>query len=145
MGLFFCLGKTILATSLILYAYLILLDPQIKNHFDESFKALTTLNPHFNVLSVALPHLDYIRFGFAIAKLLSVFLIFTNGRCIPIILILDLVLFSAIFNNPLLVKDAKIKEEIMTRLLKTVAIIGGLLYLTSCGTCCKKGAKEKAE
>lgn len=145
MSLFFCLGKTILAISLILYAYLILLDPQIKSHFDESFKSLSTLHPHLNILSVAFPHLDYIRFGFAIAKLFSVFLIFTNGRCIPILLILDLVLFSVVFNNPFLVKDAKIKEEIMARLLKTVAIIGGLLYLASCGRCCKKGAKEKAE
>ena len=142
MSLFFCLGKIVLAASLILYVYLLLLDPQIKSHFDESFKNLTTLHPHLGILSAALPHLDYIRFGFAITKLLAVF---TNGKCVPIILILDLIAFSAVYNNPLLVKDAKLKEEIITRLLKTVAIIGGLLYLTSCGKCCKKGEKEKAE
>lgn len=143
MGFFFCLGKFILATSLILYGYLILLDPTIKEQFDKNFRNLQVFIP---VVSQVFQYLDYIRFGFAITNLLAVFMIFSNTRCIPTILTLELILFSAILNNPILVKDEKAKEETIGRLLKTVAIIGGLIYLNSCfGKCNKEKEGEKVK
>ena len=138
MGFLFHLGKFILCSALILYGYLIIFDPSIKRDFDTNFKALTTVHPSLEVLKQGLIYLDYIRVGFGAVNLLAVFMIFSSTRCIPTILTLGLLLFSCVVNNPFLVKgNEKLKEDTVARLLKTVAIIGGLLYLTSCRKCTK--------
>lgn len=138
MGFLFHFGKFILCSALILYGYLIIFDPSIKRDFDTNFKALTTFHPYLEVLKHGLIYLDYIRVGFGAVNLLAVFMIFSPTACIPTILTLGLLLFSSVVNNPFLVKgNEKLKEDTVARLLKTVAIVGGLLYLTSCGKCNK--------
>lgn len=138
MGFFFHLGKFIFCSALILYGYLMIYDPSIKKSFDNNFKSLATLHPSLIPLKEAFPHLDYIRVGFGAINLLAVFMIFSSTRCIPSILTLSLSLFCAVVNNPFLVKnDEKLKEDTVARLLKTIALIGGLLYLVSCGKCNK--------
>lgn len=146
MGFFFHLGKFIFCSALIFYGYLIIFDPSIKKSFDANFKSLASLHESLNVLTHAFQSLDYIRVGFGAVNLLAVFMIFSSTRCIPSILTLSLTLFCAIVNNPFLVKnDDKLKEDTIARLLKTIALVGGLLYLVSSGKCSKCETSKKVE
>ena len=153
MGFTFHFGKFIFCSAIILYGYLIIFDPTIKKEFDQNFKQLQTLHPALIVLKEAFQYLDYIRVGFGAVNLMAVFMIFSDTRCIPSILTLSFLIFSAVLNNPFLVKDEKLKEVTVGRLLKTIAIVGGLVYLISCKKCSscgaetekKQGKKKKAE
>ena len=142
------LGKFLFCSAIIFYGYLIIFTPSIKRDFDSGFRSLEKLHPSLKPLEQLEPHLDYIRVGFGAVNLLAVFMIFSGTRCIPSILTLAFLLFNGVVNNPALVSDGDQKQVVVGRLLKNVAVMGGLLYLIACGgkRCCKgKTAEEKTK
>ncbi len=143
MSFSFQLGKFIFCSAIILYGYLIVFDPTIKKEFDTNFKLIPTLHPSLSLAKEAFIYLDYIRIGFGSINLLAVFMIFSQTRCIPSILTLGFLLLSSVLNNPWLVRDEKLKEVTIARLLKTLAVVGGLLYLVSCENCRKCSVEKK--
>ena len=146
MGFCWHLGKFIFCSAIIFYGYLIIFTPSIKRDFDTGFRALEKLHPSLKPLEQLEVYLDYIRVGFGAVNLLAVFIIFSKTRCIPSILTLAFLLFNAVVNNPALVSNVEQKQVVIGRLLKNVALVGGLLYLIACGGCrCKGKAVEEKQ
>ena len=140
----FHFGKFIFCSAIIFYGYLIIFTPSIKRDFDTNFRTLEKFHPSLKPLEQLEVHLDYIRVGFGAVNLLAVFMIFSNTACIPSILTLAFLLFNAVVNNPLLVNDGEMKQVVVGRLLKNIALVGGLLYLIAYGRCGKCKSEKVA-
>ena len=122
------IGKILLCGALALNGYYILFDPAIKKAYSENFRRLQNKYSFMNFFeTAAFDVVDVSRIVIAFIQMLSVFIFVSPSFYLRSSIIFSIILYSAIYNNPILAKNAYQKQIAYIALVKNFSLISAMI------------------